>query len=604
MTRQIGFLTAALLGAVTIVFLNSLDGGVRAQSADPCAAVTSSAALTGRGGSAGAASQDDPKKSPLDHDDRWRHLDSLWAHRAAVAYRRVAPQSADSQSSRDVGEIAVVEDTGDLMIKPNPVDLGDVGLRFTANDRGGYNISTSSYAFRQPLGSSIALTDDATQEIALPFAFTFFGVSRDRVFLNSDGNLTFDEGDTASTERSVSRLLTGPPRIAPFFADLNPSSGGKVLTSGDSSAFSITWCAVPEYGGRATATVQVTLLAAGAIEMQVSNRTTLRTAVVGVSPGHTTDFTPVDLTARGTIDGGRAAVGEQFTTLSDLDTVGVSRRFLAEHPDEFDNLVIFTDTKLLTDSFAYEITVANGIRGLNLATFDYSKEYGSTGRLQSVCNMDALSKYPDDPLQKFFGENSTVSVMGQEIGHRWLAFFEFRDHNGRRSQALLGRDQAHWSFFVDSDASVLEGNDIQDLGAGSFRTTAAVQRYNLLDQYAMGLVDKSQVPPFFYVENPTNVTPLRTAVSNPQVGVTFNGVRRDVTIDDVIAIAGERVPSSANSPRVYRQAFVYVVSAGKTADPEEIVKLDRIRVAWDQFLSAATDLRMRAETRLTFSSDR
>src|SRR5262249_30076249 len=164
-----------------------------------------------RGASAGAASSDDRKKSPLDHDDRWRHLDSLWAHRAGVAHRRVAPQSADSQSSRDVGEIAVVEDTGDLMIKPNPVDLIDVGLRFTAKDSGGYNISTASYAFRQPLGNSIALTDDATQEIALPFAFTFFGVSRNRVFLNSDGNLTFDEGDTASTARSVSRLLTGPP---------------------------------------------------------------------------------------------------------------------------------------------------------------------------------------------------------------------------------------------------------------------------------------------------------------------------------------------------------------------------------------------------------
>jgi hypothetical protein len=503
------------------------------------------------------------------------------------------------RSAQDVGEIAVLQDAGDLMIKPNPADLSDVGLRLAPNAAGGYDVSTISYGFKQPLGSSITLADDATNEIVLPFAFSFFGVSRDRVFVNSDGNLTFDEGDAASTDRSVSRLLTGPPRIAPFFADLNPSSGGRVLTSGDGGAFSVTWCAVPEYGGRAIATVQVTLLADGAIEMQVSNRTTLRTAVVGVSPGHTTEFMPVDLTAGGTIDGGHAAVGEHFTTTSELDTVGVARRFLAVHADEFDNLVIFTDTQLLNDAFAYEISIANGIQGLNLPTFDYSSEYGSTGRLQSLCNMDALSKYPDDPYQKFLGENSTLGVMGQEVGHRWLAFFEFRDHNGRRSQALLGRDQAHWSFFFDSDASVLEGNEIDDLGGGAFRTSAAVQRYSLLDQYAMGLVDKTQVPPFFYVQSPTNVTPLRTAASNPQVGVTFDGIRRNVTIDDVIAVVGERVPSSAGSQRVYRQAFVYVVSAGRTADPAEIAKLDRIRVAWDQFFSAATDSRMRAETRLT-----
>ena len=230
---------------------------------------------------------------------------------------------------------------------------------------------------------------------------------------------------------------------------------------------------------------------------------------------------------------------------------------------------------------------------------DSSREFGSSGSLQSIVNMDAVTKYPDDPFKKFLGENSTVSVMGQEIGHRWLAFLMFRDQNGRRSTALLGRDQAHWSFFFDSDASVLEGNDIVDLGGGSFRTAAAVERYSLLDQYAMGLVDRTQVPPFSYIENPTNVSPPRTASSNPEVGVTFSGTRRTVTIDDVIAVHGQRAPSAADSPRVYRQAFVYVVSAGRTADPAAIKKLDRIRVAWDQFFSAATDSRMRAETRLS-----
>jgi hypothetical protein len=589
---------AALVATAPVAMFQS---SARAQSPDPCATVASAAPPVTAASSTGAQSADD-KAGPLDHDDRWSHLDSLWAHRAGVVRGLVARQSVDVDASRDAGEIAVVEDQGDLIMRANPVDLSDVGLRFTPNAGGGYDVSRISYTFRQPPGSSITLKDDDSYEIALPFAFAFFGVSRDRVFVNSDGNLTFGEGDVASSDRSVSRLLTGPPRVAPFFTDLDPSVRGKVLTRADSSAFSVTWCAVPEYGSPATATFQVSLLVDGAIEMHVSNRTTVRNAVVGVSPGHTTEFMPVDLTATGPIDGGKAAVGEQFTSTSGLDTVAVARRFLAVHPDEFDNLVIFTDTKLLSTGFAYEVSVANGIRGLNLPVFDDSREYGSTGRLQSLCNMDSLAKYPDDPRQVFLGENSTLSVMGQEIGHRWLAFLEFRDHNGRRSDALLGRDQAHWSFFFDSDASVLEGNDIQDLGGGAFRTTAAVQRYSLLDQYAMGLIDKTEVPPFFYVQNPTNITPARTASSNPQVGVTFSGTRRNVTIDDVITVLGERLPSSAESPRVYRQAFVYVASAGRTADPAAIEKLDRIRVAWDQFLSAATDSRLRAETRLTLST--
>lgn len=479
------------------------------------------------------------------------------------------------------------------------MDLGDVGLRLTPNSTGGYDASRVAYSFRERLGARVTLGDDDSQDVALPFTFSYFGTAYESVFINSDGNLTFREGDSASTERSVSRLLTGPPRIAPFFADLDPSVGGGVVSYGDAGVFTTTWCSVRQFGGPATATVQVNLLPGGIIEIQVSQRTTIRSAIVGVSPGGTTLFSPVDLSANGPVSGGAGAIGEKFTTASSLDVVAASRKFFMTHPDQYDNLIFFSDTPLVSDAFAYEVSVANNIEGINLPVFDDSDEYGTRGQLQSICNMDALAKYPDDPFEKFLGENSTVSVLGQEVGHRWLAFLTFRDSRlARPSTALLGRDRAHWSFFFDSDASVVEGNDIVEVGDGTFRTEAAVQRYSLLDQYAMGLIDQTQVPPFFYVESPTNVTPRRTSTSNPEVGVTFSGTRRTVTIDDVIAAVGRRTPQSAESPRVYRQAFVYVVSSGNTADPAAIDKLDRIRIAWDQFFSAATDSRMRAETRL------
>lgn len=597
MIRRAWCVAATVLGAITVV---SLDDGpitpVRAQSADPCATTLIAGASSDR---AALRAANPSKTSPMDHDPRWGHLDSLWAHRAAVAHSLVTAAPIERQS-QDVGEIAVLQDGGDLIMKPNPFDLGDLALLFTPNANGGFSVTQRAFGFRQPFGNSVTLADDDTHEVALPFAFPFFGQRHDRFFLNSDGNVTFNQSDTASTERSVSRFLTGPPRIAPFFADLDPSAGGRVLTSESAGAFSVTWCGVRAFDKPEIATVQMTLLANGPIEFQVSSRTTIRDAVVGVSPGDTTAFTPVDLTTRGAIPGGSSAVGEVFTSTSELDTVAVVRRFLGSHADEFDNVFIFTDTRVIQDAFAYEFSISNGIRGLNIPAFDYSSEFGTAGRLQSLINMDALSKYPDDPRQKFHGENSTLTILGQEFGHRWLAFLQFRDHTGAKSDALLGRENAHWSFFFDSDGSVVEGNDIVDLGGGAFRTAGAVQRYSLLDQYAMGLVDQTQVPPFFYVEDPTNVSPARTAASAPQVGVTFNGTRRNVTIDDVIAVAGRRSPTSVESPRVYRQAFIYIMSAGREADPREMTKLDRIRVAWDQFLSAATDSRMRVETRLSF----
>ena len=186
-------------------------------------------------------------------------------------------------------------------------------------------------------------------------------------------------------------------------------------------------------------------------------------------------------------------------------------------------------------------------------------------------------------------------MLGQEVGHRWLAYLEFRDHTGATSQALLGRDQAHWSFFFDSDASVMEGNDIQDLGGGSFKTVDAVKRYSRLDQYAMGLVAPSDVPTFFYVENPNST---KTAASAPQIGVSFTGTRRDVLIGDVIAVEGARVPGALDAPRTHRQAFIYVVTSGRSLDTGQVAKLDKIRTQWEAFFLQATEGRMTAITRL------
>jgi len=606
-TRRVRFCFTILCAAIIAVLLStSAPRLVIAQTTDPCATVAPPAPAAVQSEAAPALNGEQKRKA-LDHDDRWRHLDAIWTHRAGAARRRASTTAATAAPVEarqgDIGEVAVLQDAGDMMTLANPLDLADAALRFTPNGLGGYDVGRIPYGFRLPLGSSLTLGDDDTREVTLPFAFRYYGQSYDRVFINSDGNLTFTEGDASSTERSVSRLLSGPPRVAVFFTDLDPSTSGRVLTSSNGDAFTVTWCGVREYGALVTTTAQVTLLSDGAVEMQLSARTGIRTVVVGVSPGRTSEFTPADLSADVPLSIGVAAIGERFTTLSDLDTVAVTRRFLATHPDEFDSLVIFTDTPLLTDAFAYQLSISNSIQGLNLPQFDYSADYGTAGRLQSLCNMDALTKYPDEPREKFLGENSTVSVLGQEFGHRWLAFLEFRDHNARRSRALLGRESAHWSFFFDSDGSVLEGNDIVETGPGSFRTVAAVERYSLLDQYAMGLVDPSQVPPFWYVQSPGNVSPPRTAVSAPEVGVTFNGTRREVRIEDVIAIAGPRVPSAAESPRAYRQAFLYVTSPGRSVDIAAVEKVDRIRTAWDQFVSAATDSRMRVDTRLTVSSE-
>src|SRR5262249_31689651 len=158
-----------------------------------------------------------------------------------------------------------------------------------------------------------------------------------------------------------------------------------------------------------------------------------------------------------------------------------------------------------------------------------------------------LAQYPDDPDTIFLGTNSTMGIMGQESGHRWLAFVRF---GNTKSTALLGRDNAHWSFFFDSDASVMEGNDIRDNGDGSFTTTAGTGRYSQLDQYIMGFRHATDVGPLFYVMNPSGTT--RTRSSPPETGVTFRGTRVNLTINDIMAAEGSRLPDASTASKTFR----------------------------------------------------
>jgi hypothetical protein len=550
----------------------------------------------------------DDKRTLIDGNPRGRLYEAMAFHRAAEEKRRAQQRAAavtdagfgqtaltsPKPDAEDIGEIAVIQDTGDLILPANPYDVRSTGLRFTRSGSS-YTLSKIDGNFRATLGNRVTLEDDDSAAVAIPFSFPFYGIAQTAAFVNSDGNITFGEEDKASTERNVARLLTGPPRVAPFLADLDPTTGsGRIFVNAASDAYTVTWCNVRGFDSPRLVTTQATLLPDGSVEMKYSDAINIVDVVVGISPGHTGDVALVDL-SNGS-GSSSAAIAERFAQANTIDTFAVAKKFYATHPDSFDQILLWTDQPLIRDAFAYELTVANEVRGIGQEIYDVSRSLGSGGRLRSLVVMDWLGKYPEDPAQKFLGENSTLSVLGQEVGHRWLAYFEFRDRTGARSEALLGRDTAHWSFFFDSDASVMEGNDIEDQGGGQFRTVDAVKRFSRLDQYAMGLVAASGVPPFFYVESPQGTT--RTSESAPSIGVAFTGTRRDVLIEDVIAIHGPRTPSVNDSARVHRQAFIYVVSAGRSTDPGQVAKLDRIRTAWDAFFLQATEGRMTSITRL------
>src|SRR5438874_1640985 len=103
----------------------------------------------------------EPRSSPIrrlakptadrPRDPQIHVLDTLSIHRAAVARGLIRPLSIDA-TSEDVGDISVLQDQGDVILRPNAFDLRGTGLRFVRNASGGYDIARVDASFRSTLG--------------------------------------------------------------------------------------------------------------------------------------------------------------------------------------------------------------------------------------------------------------------------------------------------------------------------------------------------------------------------------------------------------------------------------------------------------------------
>lgn len=511
------------------------------------------------------------------HDDHQRRL-------------RESGREVDSvvQAAR-VGDVAVLADDGSLIVQPNPLDLSDFGVQYVPQKKGGMVAAPSSAPIEDAIGERIDLGDDDSREVLFPrrFRFRFFGKVHTRMFVHSDGNLTFVAPDAASTDRDLQRVIAGPPRITPLFVDLDPSSapeGGGVYVLTSDKKVVVTWRDLPQFGLSNRNTFQAVLYPDGRITFAFGTLQA-RTAVVGLAPGSGGEVQLLDYTANLPSGIIKTGIAERFVTSRTFDHLAVARAFFREFADVYDHLIVFLDFQqsLGGGAFAFESTVKNDIRGIGLPIFDATTQAGSRGRLRSFVQMGSLSRYPDDPDASFLGTNSTLDILGQEAGHRWLAFLRFIDGNGEASDELLGRDNAHWSFCANSFASDMEGNHWQDEGGDRFTSIGATERFSPLDQYAMGLIGPGDVPPFFFVGG------CFDRAEEPEIGARIQGPRIDVSIDQIIAAEGPRVPDFRKAPHVFDMAFILVSEGGQFPSDASIAKVDRIRAAWVPYFAAATD---------------
>ncbi len=547
--------------------------------------------------------------------ERGRGVTDVAVSRAAARMRArmtAAARHPNAVLSADVGDLAVLDDAGGIIARSKQFALSNRALTFTPADA---EVPAYQYSLSQAALDELALAegevlsglgDDDARQVQLPFSFPYYGRQWNSAWIHSDGNLTFGAPEAASATRSLGRMAAGPPRVAPLFSDLDPTRPDcdvRVWKSGDRVV--VSWRQVPEYqdyGAGARQTLQLVLWADGRIEFRYA-AISASAGVVGISPGGLLGTAEVVSFLDASTRAYPSTVADTFGTTDGIDMVRVAQRFYETHEDAYDYLVVFNTLGIVAQpgALAYESTVRNYRSGIGDPIFDTGASYGSEYRLQAVLNMGPLRQYPKDPFARVgsrgqvTGDN-TMTLIGHETGHLFLALASIRDPLNPDARPMLGTQLAHWSFNFNSEASLLEGNRIQDNGPGlvnRFLTVATVEGYSALDQYLMGFRNPLEVPPTFLVKNSN-----RAAASFPQVGIPISGARQDIVVDDVIAAEGRRIPDETVSQRLFRFAFIVITPTGTMPSADEAAQLETYRSEFERYFHKAAGERAWADATL------
>lgn len=305
--------------------------------------------------------------------------------------------------------------------------------------------------------------------------------------------------------------------------------------------------------------------------------------------------TSVDLTSLANGTELSLPITESFV-LAPLDVYAVWDRLQAEYSlsdEEVDGLAIYQSffTDIIFYAGAYSTRGNPGVDGISPGMPPYRQ---MDPRTPALLHMNQLTyNYSAAPA-------TASKVLLHEFGHRWLFHISIAEEG--TATRSLNPTSAHPAAYVhtpsafpvygENESSVMGGAYFALQGDGSYRARVANMGYSWTDLYLMGLATPSEVPPWFYLAG----TSLPTEYWPEEGTVVNNPTRKDVSIDQILAVHGPRSPSTALSQRKFRLLFVLITEPGTQPTDAEIAKLTEWRALAERNFSIATGGRARLVT--------
>ena len=229
-----------------------------------------------------------------------------------------------------------IYDSGDLGYSLAPIyewieidnDFGGDGIDLNLSDSGdGNNISNSSAI------------------VMLPFDFTFYGVSYDRITVNTNGWISFGESSLESFRNYPVPGAGGPsPMLAAFWDDLKTSSNGEVYKYIGDNYVIIEWSDMKTYNNNSSETFQIILY-------DNTNLTPTGDNEILIQYKDFNNTSNGNLSGWGNTHGGYATIGIE----NHLSTIGLQYTFNNVYP---------TAAMTLSDNKAIFITTRNPVETL------------------------------------------------------------------------------------------------------------------------------------------------------------------------------------------------------------------------------------------------
>lgn len=402
----------------------------------------------------------------------------------------------------------------------------------------------------------------------------------------------------------------GGPRYFAF----GPGMMRKVEVSGDT--ISVQGTLPSELRGAKQVSVRAEVGAAGAAAEKPAEIGPQTVRLIGIGDPE------VDLSSLTRRDGPFSIVYEAFHYYPLPDSRDLACTVIQALGDKFDFLAYYSDFRVDNQEAG---TPSNGPRGGKVTGIGSTERglesYCSKGRFQWAfiqpvyVGSNQMQEYPpaDAPIgndhdvtfytqqlseragEKMMPYNYAMSQIGHELGHRWGA-----DDKAKVGDETIELGPVHWDMGLQApaafpyqrptEASAMGGGVWQDNFDGTFTQLddnyyVPATGYSYLDLYSMGLISAAEVPDFFILRD------LQPAGRDANGHRIFKAKRTKVTIQDVIAVEGPRMPDVQHSQKEFNTGIVVFVEHGQKPSPELIERANGIREQWMKYWPIVTGQR-------------